>query len=542
MLRKIMKKDLKLVDYFPFPEIRPAQDDALAAIEKAHATKKKFVILEIPKGGGKSGIAVAAAKWAKEALGGGTYILSPQKTLTAQYTRDFSDKGIKELRGRNSYQCRDFHTDCERGNILRKDRDDQCQHCPYRAAKDEVISGTFGVTNFSYYLSEMQHAGKLGKRSLLILDEGHNTEALLLNETDIQIKQKQLFEYGIQKVPAGSSVKHYKEWAEKVAKSAIQSYIQEESKLEHSDSEAQIASFRKISSAQTMSNRLSRFLNAENELEWVAWTDRGVITIKPLSPKAHAGRLLFDHADMVIIMSATILDLKTFTRGLGISLNECEYLALPSDFTVQNRLIHYHPIGSMSFKNQGNTLPSIGDYVRRLLGDVHPNVKGIIHTHTKKINEFLVNSLRDWGSRIITYTDSRDRDQAVHAHINSRNPTVLLTPGMTEGLDLKDDLSRFQIICKVPYPPLNHYNDARMKVDPAWYQWRTALTLVQATGRSIRSKTDYAATYVLDSDFGKFVAMNRSTLPSWWLEAIRWPKKTVPPLTAPKPEPTESFF
>src|ERR1700743_2188938 len=103
-----MKKDVKLASFFPFSEIRPAQDYALAAIEKAHAAKKKFVILEIPTGGGKSGIAVAAAKWAKEALGGGTYILSPQKTLTAQYTRDFTNLGIKELRGRSSYHCSDF--------------------------------------------------------------------------------------------------------------------------------------------------------------------------------------------------------------------------------------------------------------------------------------------------------------------------------------------------------------------------------------------------------------------------------------------------
>ena len=537
-----MKKDIKLVDFFPFPEIRPAQDEALAAIERAHADKKKFVILEIPTGGGKSGIAVAAAKWAKEALGGGTYILSPQKTLTAQYTKDFSDKGIKELRGRSSYRCDDFGTDCERGNILRKNNEEVCQQCPYRAAKDEVISGTFGVTNFSYYLSEMQHAGKLGKRSLLILDEGHNTETLLLNETDIQIKQKQLFEYGIQQVPTGTSIRHYKEWAEKVAKNAIQSYIQEEEKLEHRDSEAQIASFRKIASAQTMSNRLSRFVNSESEQEWVAWTENDAITIKPLSPKAHAGRLLLDHADMVIIMSATILDFKTFTRGLGISPSECEYLALRSDFPAENRLIHYRPIGPMSFTQQIKTLPGISDYVRHLLVEVHPNVKGIIHTHTKRINEFLANSLRDLGNRIITYTDAKDRDRAVSAHINSRSPTVLLTPGMTEGLDLKDDLSRFQIICKIPYPPLDQYNKARMSVDPAWYQWRTALTLVQATGRSIRSKTDYAATYVLDSDFGKFVAMNRSTLPGWWLAAIRWPKKTSLPVSVSKDEPTESIF
>jgi len=217
-------------------------------------------------------------------------------------------------------------------------------------------------------------------------------------------------------------------------------------------------------------------------------------------------------------------------------------LALPSDFLVENRQIHYRPIGSMSFAQQTKALPSISDYVRYLLVEVHPNVKGIIHTHTKRINAFLSDSLRDLGSRIVTYTDAKDRDQAVHTHTNSRNPTVLLTPGMTEGLDLKDDLSRFQIICKVPFPPLDDYNKARMNSDPAWYQWRTALTLVQATGRSVRSNTDYAATYVLDSDFERFVAKNKNSLPGWWLAAIRWPKKPVPIPKTPTPETTEYFF
>ena len=122
-----MKKVPKLADFFPFQDIRPAQDEALSAIEKAYAANKKFVILEIPTGGGKSGIAVAAAKWAREVLGGGTYILSPQKTLTAQYVKDFASIGLRELRGRSSYHCDEFGTDCERGSILRQKSEEVCR-------------------------------------------------------------------------------------------------------------------------------------------------------------------------------------------------------------------------------------------------------------------------------------------------------------------------------------------------------------------------------------------------------------------------------
>jgi Rad3-related DNA helicase len=61
---------------------------------------------------------------------------------------------------------------------------------------------------------------------------------------------------------------------------------------------------------------------------------------------------------------------------------------------------------------------------------------------------------------------------------------------------------------------------AKMKANEEWYRWQTALRLVQAYGRSIRSKDDWAKTYVLDSMFNTFVNKNRHMLPQWFLSAI----------------------
>jgi ATP-dependent DNA helicase DinG len=46
------------------------------------------------------------------------------------------------------------------------------------------------------------------------------------------------------------------------------------------------------------------------------------------------------------------------------------------------------------------------------------------------------------------------RDEVIAEHVNSTKPNVLISPSLYTGLDLKDDLSRFQIIVKVPYPDL----------------------------------------------------------------------------------------
>jgi Rad3-related DNA helicase len=99
---------------------------------------------------------------------------------------------------------------------------------------------------------------------------------------------------------------------------------------------------------------------------------------------------------------------------------------------------------------------------------------------------------------------------------------VLISPSLHTGLDLKDHLSRFQIITKVPYPNVaDKWTSEKRKINKEWYYWQTALRLVQAYGRSVRSKDDWAKTYVLDSAFNYFVKVNNNILPKWFLSAIR---------------------
>ncbi|MGB8937913.1 MAG: helicase C-terminal domain-containing protein [Candidatus Nitrosopolaris sp.] len=88
--------------------------------------------------------------------------------------------------------------------------------------------------------------------------------------------------------------------------------------------------------------------------------------------------------------------------------------------------------------------------------------------------------------------------------------------------------SRFQIITKVPYSDLgDRWINEKRKISGQWYNWQTALRLVQGYGRSIRSKEDYAVTYVLDSGLEKFVKRNRNILPDWFTQAIQPEQKSA---------------
>jgi len=107
-------------------------------------------------------------------------------------------------------------------------------------------------------------------------------------------------------------------------------------------------------------------------------------------------------------------------------------------------------------------------------------------------------------------------------HVASEFPTILLSPSMTEGVDLKYDISRIQIIVKTPYAYLGDpVLKARMVLYENYYNMLTALNLTQAYGRSIRSEDDFCFTFILDKCFLSFLAANKDILQSSFIDAVQ---------------------
>jgi Rad3-related DNA helicase len=118
--------------------------------------------------------------------------------------------------------------------------------------------------------------------------------------------------------------------------------------------------------------------------------------------------------------------------------------------------------------------------------------------------------------------NSENREEMLKKHMNSKKPSVLLSPSMTEGIDLHGNNSRFQIICKVPYPYLgDKIVKKRMHKWKWWYSLQTAKTIVQAAGRSVRSSNDHAVTYILDADWFNFFSRNINYFPDDFKKCIK---------------------
>ena len=254
------------------------------------------------------------------------------------------------------------------------------------------------------------------------------------------------------------------------------------------------------------------------------------VELKPLDVSAYC-KEVFEKCDKTLMMSATILDKHAFCKSLGLAPKEVKFIQVPSDFPLQNRPIiplNTAYLDSNSLRQQEIQI-KIAMAVDNLM-TLYRNDKGIIHTTSyKQLNFIKENISQENKCRLLETNPEIQRDEVIAEHVNSTKPTVLISPSLYIGLDLKNDLSRFQIITKVPYPDLgDRWINEKRRINGQWYIWQTALRLVQGYGRSIRSKEDWAETYVLDltypelpSAFGPFVWKNKNILPDWFTQAIQ---------------------
>jgi Rad3-related DNA helicase len=105
--------------------------------------------------------------------------------------------------------------------------------------------------------------------------------------------------------------------------------------------------------------------------------------------------------------------------------------------------------------------------------------------------------------------------------MSERDDLVLISPSLYEGISLDDDMSRFTIVCKLPFKNLmDPWTKKRLDLSKRWYNNDTATTLVQMTGRSVRSPEDFAVAYVLDSSLSWFLEKNAHLFPDWWLDSL----------------------
>jgi ATP-dependent DNA helicase DinG len=566
---------------FPFATLRERQGNVLSEIDSAFASGYRRIILEAPTGFGKSPVAISTAlTLGSSYICTSTKDLQTQYARDFPFVRVAKGKNnficeVKDDFIRNhTYKCKPcgglqsscLHTSVEYGpcmsdddfgcnyktllkdyaainkgtkeeriilaegryrnnyfewshlNNLKEDVIRDWRPCGYFHQLNIALAASHSILNYSMFFAIMNK--KLPSRELLILDEGHMLETEIVRFRGISISRRKWRKY----IPDfriddhGYDVKGWLGFLDDLREMMLDVRILRGNEELLIELEQDVEKLESV--IEAISVNPNNWIVSEIQKE-----DREGVTkveLKPLDVSPYCTDV-FGKCKQTLMMSATILDAKAFCSSVGLKYEDVKVIRVGSDFPVKNRPIHALGVAYLNYNNlhKDEVKTTIAHTIDKIM-TVHKERKGIIHTTSYDQLNFIKQNISKLNQRRLLETNPDvERDEIIDEHFKSSKPTVLISPSLHLGLDLKDGLSRFQIITKVPYPSLgDRWIDEKRKRSEQWYSWQTGLRLVQAYGRSVRSKDDWATTYVLDANFGYFISRNKTIMPQWFIDAI----------------------
>ena len=537
------------IDFFPAPAFRKHQESTINQIQKLLEGDTKVVLLSAPTGSGKSFILSSLCQWSES-----SYYATPQILLVEQIEKDSMLKGrFAPIKGRSNYQCLDEcgrcvgHYDCvspcpqklncSNARCLRQKNYDCRASCPYGDARDAAQAHHNVLTTMAYLLTmrlsgndfvEGESEPGWTRRKLLVLDEGHNVEKWVQNAISFKIED-------IKKHPA--SFEEAVELAITAQEGATALAARLKIKME-SPSGVSMDEYRKMKYAEAVVHKIDHLVHdtEHGDYDWVHYCqtekdwhgkDINVVEYKPVTVGRYC-HALWKLADRVIIASGTILNPSLFLWGLGLDAERAAMVEVPSTFPPENHKVVDATVGKMTYSNMEENRPKMLTMLDRIL-KIESGKRGIIHlpgyNHARYIEEHMSDDMK----KRFVFHQSKDRNAAYKNWLDDgRNDSVLVAVNMFEGIDLKDERCRFTALAKCPYADLSDvYVTTRKSYGNGndWYLVGALTSLIQATGRIIRSAEDWGTCYIIDQSIIDAVNRGRRWMPKWFMDSWNMRRK-----------------
>lgn len=532
-LRIVNRKVNPLLGDLPekFSEFRTHQIRAVSQVVDA-LDRVDLVFLDAPTGSGKTVIGEAVRRLMRTAA---IYICST-KSLQDQFIEDFPYANV--LKGRRNYPTESFpssfhpgefagHVSCE--DCTWTKQTGKCKwctskgKCPYEVAKNRALSGNLAVLNTSYFLAEVNNIGRFANWPLVIADEADTLESNLMGHVSVEISNRRMEKYGIGPVKKVTVPESWMEWLDEVLPVVKKEYDRLPEFTED---------IRVVREAKYLSDLYSKLSFVKAGIEDGYWVytgkDEKGASFQPSRVDSLGQEYLWKHGEKWLLMSASLVSPEEVAESLGYQ-GSYEVVKVPSTFPIENRKVVFAPAADMARKHKETAWPQVAERLVRIVND-HRDSNVLVHTVSYELTGYLQESLRagvriaGYDRPVLTYRSAADRESTLSEFKREGN-AVLLAPSMDRGIDLPGELCRVQVIVKCPFPFLDRVTSARLhsKGGQLWYTVQTVRSIVQMCGRAVRSKEDFAVTYILDKQFESMVwSRGRSLFPSWFSEAIDW--------------------
>ena len=537
-----------LLAHFPEQYTPTQQQHNLLKKLESGLKNNKFVVCCAPTGSGKSLIAKTLAGLAgepsseftdliksysayKQDFGGnftyeedclaqpafGAFVLTITKSLQDQYTSLFNDVDV--LKGKSNYTCNvdeNFTVElapCTFASSIKEDCFNK-NKCAYYNARNTALLSDFATLNYKMFFSLPGH---VKRKNIIVCDEASELEEELVRQFSAEINYEKLKQMDINiQTLITNNKERTRAWMYQLIEKinvATEDIMAIASKKIGLIGKPEKIKFQYL---KNLHKSLTTIDSLWDKCDYIIDHDAHKVMLTPLRAD-NLAKYIFDYADKVILMSATIIDHKHFAKSLGIE--KYAYIEEESDFDPQKSPIYVSSAFKLNYKNLKIELPKMASEIRKIV-DHHKGEKGIIHTHTQEITNILREKLHS-DDRYLFRDAHSTNEEILKIHSSSSDPTVLVSPSLTYGIDLKDDLARFQIIVKLPYLPLSSKRIKKMfDLDKVWYENKMLNSIVQASGRATRSKNDHSVTYILDGNFIKIISYSGNRLPKHFIDRI----------------------
>lgn len=449
----------------------------------------------------------------------GAFALTITKALQDQYKELFSEVDV--LKGKSNYQCSydSNHTVEYAPCILSRKIKDSCwakNSCPYYEARNKAITSSFATLNYNMFFALPYH---VKRKQYIICDEASELEDQLVKEFSCQINFEYLrkVEVTIRPLPSNDDYGKLGRWLSALS-ADIEDRVGELKDITSRNDSKNTALYANEKKSELISllglqSKVKTLIDTWHDSEYITERVPKGVNFMPLKVDKLT-RHIFDYADKVVLMSATIIDPSNFCKTLGI--DKFKYIEAESTFDPSKAPIYANTKIKLNHSNLQANLSKIVKQIQEIC-NIHSNEKGIIHTQTNTITNYLKDNLSN--NRILYREPGVRNEDILDMHSTSNEPTILASPSMSYGVDLRDDLARFQIIIKAPYlPMIDKRVEKMMKLDFSWYVNKMLCSLIQSCGRGVRSHKDHCVTYILDAAIVEAVIKNRSKIPKYFLD------------------------
>jgi Rad3-related DNA helicase len=535
--------DAVFEEAFRFPEPRNKQREVIEAIVREFLIKDKdAVLLDAPPGFGKSGV----INTVMSILDGKHYYVTPLKSLQDQLVTDeFIGGDMTEIKGRNNYGC--VHTSAGPDTTVdnakcQKEDDWECpvrDECPYYVQKDKSIHDTQSLMNLSYMMKVPMTAevgdGQFTIRDSMTIDECQGVESWSISNIGFTISKFTLPKMVWDNVqwPREHECEDFDtavSWLEEEILPSAKEALTYINGLPIKDEDELSAKDR----LKEFIDKVNRFLDDVEENHWVHTHTHEVgknrpdyrkIEFKPIFVGRFLNDLIWDKADKFMLSSATIPK-GNWLEEIGLDDRAVTRISVSSPFPVENRPICLtEAVGKMTYNERDQ---NIGPMVEKIkaISEHHDGQNGIIHcrgyNYIKMFKKWCIrNGHRQWFEDNCVVQDRDNREESLQHWIDS-DKQIFLSVNMSEGIDLKGDKCRWQVLMKTLYPNMNDervsYRIKQMN-DWQWYNNRAVIQIEQAYGRAVRGPDDWAYFYVLDESAVNLIERSTNLFHDWFLEA-----------------------